>query len=68
MTFWNEGTFSLTSSMQEVHIIFKLNNLQSLDKVLLHLKKNLNFVYPKFHFLNKRISDQLAVGFSIHLL
>ena len=48
--FWNEGTFSLTSSVQEVRIIFQWNNLQSLGKVLLHLK-NMNFVYPMFHFL-----------------
>ena len=51
VTFWNEGTFSLTSSVQEVYVIFKWNNLQSLDKVLLHLK-NINFLYPTFHFLN----------------
>ena len=36
--FWNEGTFSQASSVQEVHVIFKWNNLQSLGKVLLHLK------------------------------
>ena len=46
MTFLNEGTFSQTSSVQEVHVIFKWNKLQSLGKVLLHLKKNMNFVYP----------------------
>ena len=40
VTFWNEGTFSLASSVQEVHVIFKWNNLQSLGKVLLHLKKH----------------------------
>ena len=51
VTFWNEGTFSLTSSVQEVHVIFQWNNLQSLGKVLL-LLKNTNFVYPMFHFLN----------------
>ena len=38
--FWNEGTFSLTSSVQEVYAIFKWNNLQSLGKVLLHWKKD----------------------------
>ena len=37
--FWNEGTFSLASSVQDVHVIFKWNNLQSLGKVLPHLKK-----------------------------
>ena len=40
VTFWNEGTFSLTSSQQEVHVIFKWNNLQSLRKVSLRLKKS----------------------------
>ena len=42
--FWNEGTFSLASSVQEVHVIFKWNNLQSLGKVLLHLKKHYFFI------------------------
>ena len=51
VTFWKEGTFSLLSSVQEVHVSFKWNNLQSLGKVLLPLKK-MNFVYPMFHFLN----------------
>ena len=44
VTFWNEGIFSLTSSVQEVHVIFKWNNLQSLGKVLFHLK-NVNLPY-----------------------
>ena len=33
-------TFSLALSVKEVHVIFKKNNLQSLSKVLLHLKKH----------------------------
>ena len=37
---WNEGTFSLALPVQEVHIIFKWNNLQSVRKELLHLKKH----------------------------
>ena len=40
MTFWNEGNFSLALCVQEVHLIFKWNNLQSLRKVLFHLKKH----------------------------
>ena len=36
VTILNEGTFYLTSSVQNVHVIFKWNNLQSLGKVLLH--------------------------------
>ena len=46
------GYLSLTSSVQEVHVIFKWNNLQSLGKVMLHLK-NMNFVYPMFHSICK---------------
>ena len=42
---------ALPASVQEVRVIFKWNNLQSLGKVLLHFK-NMNFVYPMFHFLN----------------
>ena len=34
MTFWNEGTFTRTSSMQGLPDILKWHNLQSLDKVL----------------------------------
>ena len=45
VTFWNEGTFSLASSVQEVHVIFKWNNLQSLGKVLLHLKHDFFIPY-----------------------
>ena len=37
VTFWNEDTFTLTSFVQEVHIILKWNNLQSLDKALFYL-------------------------------
>ena len=33
------------------------------------LLKNMNFVYPTFHFLNKRkmLGDQLTVGISIYI-
>ena len=34
MTFRNEGTFSLTSSVQDLPVILKLNNFQSLEKAL----------------------------------
>ena len=33
-TFWNEGTFTLASSVQAVPVIFKWNDLQSLGKAL----------------------------------
>ena len=45
VTFWNECTFSLASSVQEVQVVFKWKNLQSPGKVLLHLK-NLEFCIP----------------------
>ena len=38
--------FEITSSVQEVHVIFKWNNLQSLGKVLLHFKKKHEFCIP----------------------
>ena len=34
MTFWNEGTFTRTSSVQGLPVILKWHNLQSLDKAL----------------------------------
>ena len=37
VTFWNEGTFTLASSLQEIPIIFKWNDLQSLGKALVDL-------------------------------
>ena len=40
LTFWNEGTFFLTSSVHEVHVIFKRNNLESLGKVFYYLIKH----------------------------
>ena len=32
--FWNEGTFTLTSSVQDLPVILKLHNFQSLEKAL----------------------------------
>ena len=37
VTFWNEGTFTLASSVQDVPVIFKWNDLQSLDRALVDL-------------------------------
>ena len=34
VTFWNDGTFIRTSSVQGLPVIFKWHNLQSLDKAL----------------------------------
>ena len=35
--FWNEGTFTLASSVQEAQFVFKWNDLQSLGKTLVDL-------------------------------
>ena len=34
VTFWNEGTFTQASSVQDLPDILKWHNLQSLDKAL----------------------------------
>ena len=39
MTFWNEGTFTLTSSVQDLPVILKWHNFQSLEKALNRRKK-----------------------------
>ena len=40
VTFWNEGTFSLVLSVQEVQVIFKWNNLQESRQSIASLKKH----------------------------
>ena len=40
VTFWNEGTFTLASSVQAVPVIFKWNDLQSFGKALVDLQKH----------------------------
>ena len=37
VNFWNEGTITLASSVQEVSVIFKLIDLQSLSKAIVDL-------------------------------
>ena len=37
VTFWIEGTFTLASSVQEVPVLFKWNDLQSLGTALVYL-------------------------------
>ena len=52
MTFLNEGTFTLISSVQEVHVIFEQNNLQSLAKYCF-IYKSMNYIrslHMKFEF------------------
>ena len=34
VTFWNKSTFSQTSSVQDIPVILKWHNLQSLNKAL----------------------------------
>ena len=51
MTFWNDGTFTRTSSVQGLQVILKWQNLQSLDKALV-LFIELKFCEKDFYFLN----------------
>ena len=37
VNFWNKGTFTLASSVQDVPAIFKLNGMQSFGKALVDL-------------------------------
>ena len=39
MTFWNEGTFTLTWPVQDLPVILKWHNFQSLKKALNRCKK-----------------------------
>ena len=34
VTFWNEGTFTLTSAVQDLPVILKWHNFQRLEKAL----------------------------------
>ena len=38
--FWNEGTFTLASSVEDVPVIFKWNGMQSFGKTLVDLYKH----------------------------
>ena len=49
MNFWNEGTFTLTSSVQDLPVILKWHNFQSLEKALIYLW-NSYFVRAMFAF------------------
>ena len=51
MTFWNDGTFTRTSSVQSLTVILKWHNLQSLDKAL-DLFIEFKFCESEFYFLN----------------
>ena len=51
MTFWNDGSFTRTSSVQGLPVILKLHNLQSLDKAL-DLFIEFKFCESDFYFLD----------------
>ena len=53
MTFLNEGTFTLTSSVQDLPVILKWHNFQSLEKAL-NFFMELNFCKSDVYFLNRR--------------
>ena len=59
MTFWNDGTFTRTSSVQGLPVILKGHNLQSLDKVL-DLFVEFKFCESDFYFLNGSKNYMLA--------
>ena len=50
MTFWNDGTFTWTSSVQGLTVILKWHNLHSLNKAL-DLLVELKFCESDFYFL-----------------
>ena len=52
VTFWNDDTFTLTSSVQGLPVILKWHNLQSLDKAL-DLFIEFEFCENVFYFLNR---------------
>ena len=51
VTFWNDGTFTRTSSVQDLPVILKWHNLQSLDKALDRFIE-FEFCGSDFYFLN----------------
>ena len=52
MTFLNEGTFTLTSSVQDLPVILKWHNFQILQKAL-NFFMELKFCKSDVYFLNK---------------
>ena len=59
MTFWNDGTFTRTSSVQGLPDILKWHNLQSLNKIL-DLLIEFKFCESDFYFLNKSKNCMVA--------
>ena len=59
MTFLNEGTFTRTLSVQDLPVILKWHNLQSLDKAL-DCFIELKFCKSDLYFLNRRNKCKVA--------
>ena len=59
VTFLNQGTFSWSVSMQNIPVILKWDNLQSLEKTL-DFYIALKFCKSDFHFLNRRKKCKVA--------
>ena len=51
VTFWNYGTFTLASSVEDVPVIFKWNDMQSFGKSLVDLYKH-EFCITESYFQN----------------
>ena len=51
MTFLNEGTFTLASSVEDISVIFKLNGVHSFGKTLVDSYKN-EFCITESYFQN----------------
>ena len=59
MTFWNDGTFTRTLSVQGLPDILKWHNLQSLNKTL-DLLIEFKFCESDFYLLNKSKNCMVA--------
>ena len=49
--FWNEGTFTVASTVEDVPVIFKWNGMQSFGKALVDLYKH-EFCITESYFQN----------------
>ena len=59
MSFWNDGTFTRTPSVQGLPVIMKWQNLQSLDKAL-DLFTEFKFCESDFYFLSGSKNSMVA--------
>ena len=51
VTFWNEGTFTPASSVEDIPVIIKWNGIQGFGKTLVDLYKH-EFCITEFYFQN----------------